>query len=494
MPLRVGRLGLATVQIGSTRKGISEVQLSHTAKSTSAVFDDPNLVGSAGLVPVMRLAARAGLADLADRLLSVPTDKGANPGVKVASLVAGMVAGADSIDDLAVLRHGGMAKLFARIYAPSTLCSFLRMFRFGHVRQLDAVAARFLHELTDLTPVVTTSPGFAFVDVDDTVIGVHGHAKQGAGFGYNQIRGLNALLATLTVADAAPVIVAQRLRKGSCASARGAKRLVADAVTTARRILQPGTPVLVRMDSAFYGRHAVHAALAGGAQVSVTTRMDSRVKATIATIAEDAWTRIEYTDAVFDDTSGQWISRAEVAEIAFTAFAAQPQRDQVPGRLIVRRIPDFQAETHRAAGQDGLFDVWRFHAFFTTTDAALLDTVAADKVHRRHAIIEQVHADLKNSALAHLPSGVFTANAAWLVLAVIAFNLTRAAATLAAPSASELARATTETVRRKLIQIPCRIATSARRMTLHLPQDWPWQGAWTQLNDRVADPPSTVTS
>ena len=260
------------------------------------------------------------------------------------------------------------------------------------------------------------------------------------------------------------MIVAQRLRKGSCASARGAKRLVADAVTTTRRLVQPGTPVLVRMDSAFYGRHAVHAALAGGAQVSVTTRMDSRVKATIATIAEDAWTRIEYTDAVFDDTSGQWISRAEVAEIAFTAFAAQPQRDQVPGRLIVRRIPDFQAETHRAAGQDGLFDVWRFHAFFTTTDAALLDTVAADKVHRRHAIIEQVHADLKNSALAHLPSGVFTANAAWLVLAVIAFNLTRAAATLAAPSASELARATTETVRRKLIQIPCRIATSARRL------------------------------
>ena len=215
------------------------------------------------------------------------------------------------------------------------------------------------------------------------------------------------------------------------------------------------------MDSAFYGRNPVHAALAGGAQVSVTTRMDNRVKAAIASIAEDAWTMIEYTDAVFDETSGQWISRAEVAEIAFTAFAAQPKADQVPGRLIVRRIPDFQADKHRAAGQDGLFDVWRFHAFFTTTDPTLLDTVAADKVHRRHAIIEQVHADLKNSALAHLPSGVFTANAAWLVLAVIAFNLTRAAATLAAPSASDLARATTATVRRKLIQIPCRIATSS---------------------------------
>ena len=104
----------------------------------------------------------------------------------------------------------------------------------------------------------------------------------------------------------------------------------------------------------------------------------------------------------------------------------------MPGRLVVRRIPDFNADTHRAAGQDTLFDVWRFHAFFTTADAAMLDTVTADKTHRGHAIIEQVHADLKNSALAHLPSGVFTANAAWLVLAVIAFNLTRAAGTLAA--------------------------------------------------------------
>ena len=126
---------------------------------------------------------------------------------------------------------------------------------------------------------------------------------------------------------------------------------------------------------------------------------------------------------------------------------------------------------------------------------AVLDTVTADKIHRGHAIIEQVHPDLKISALAHLPSGVFTANAAWLVLAVIAFNLTRAAATLAAPAAaSDLARATTATVRRKLIHIPCRIAASARRLTLHLPQNWPWQTAWTQLNERVADPPGTATS
>ncbi len=143
-------------------------------------------------------------------------------------------------------------------------------------------------------------------------------------------------------------------------------------------------------------------------------------------------------------------------------------------------------QTKRAAGQDTLFDLWRFHAFFTTADPAILDTVAADKTHRHHAVIEQVHADLKNSALAHLPSGVFTANAAWLVLAVIAFNLTRAAGTLAAP---DLARASTATIRRTLITVPARIASSARRITLHLPTSWPWQTPWTALFDRVNDPP-----
>jgi hypothetical protein len=130
--------------------------------------------------------------------------------------------------------------------------------------------------------------------------------------------------------------------------------------------------------------------------------------------------------------------------------------------------------------------VWRFHAFFTTADPAILDTVAADKTHRGHAVIEQVHSDLKNSALAHLPSGVFTANAAWLVLAVIAFNLTRAAASVTEP---DLVKATTATIRRKLITVPARVATSSRRITLHLPKSWPWETAWMALLERVSDPP-----
>jgi hypothetical protein len=443
----------------------------------------------------MALAESAGLRDLADGHLSVPTDKGANAGLKVSSLVAGMVAGADSIDDMALLRQGGMGRVFDRAYAPSTLGSFLRTFAFGHVRQLDAVASRFLAALDGRAPLVgrVGAGEYVLVDVDDTIIEVHGYAKQGAGFGYSGVRGLNALVATVTTADTAPVIVAQRLRKGACGSPRGAHRLVADALSTLRTLIPATAPAkpLVRMDSAFYGTGPVGAAVRAGADVSVTVRLDKRVKAAIAAIdeqAEDAWTPIEYTDAIFDEATGQWISRAEVAEVPFTAFASRKKAQQVAGRLVVRRIPDLNAGKNKASGQDTLFDVWRFHAFFTTVPAEAMDTVTADKTHRGHAIIEQVHADLKNSALAHLPSGVFTANAAWLVCAVMAFNLTRAAATLAG---NELAKATTGTLRRKLIHVAARIASSARRITLHLPAGWPWETAWIRLFTRLCGSPAT---
>jgi hypothetical protein len=450
------------------------MQLSHTTPVAAAKFDDPNLVSCAGLVPMAALARQCGLAVLADEHLSVPTDKGSNAGAKVASLVAGMVAGADSIDDMALLRHGAMGTVFERPYAPSTLGSFLRQFSFGHVRQLDAVASRVLSNLAEHTPVLDGIEGPVLVDIDDTIIEVHGYAKQGSGYGYSGVRGLNGLITTITTDRSAPVIAGQRLRKGSCGSPRGAARMIADTLATVTRLRSPqatGKP-LVRMDSAFYGHPSVSAALRGGADVSVTVRLDSKVKAAIADIGDDAWIPIEYTDAVYDETSGQWVSRAEVAEIEFTAFSSRKASQHVPGRLIVRRIPDLRPAPDRQAT---LFDVWRFHAFFTTTD---LDTVTADKTHRGHAIIEQVHADLKNSALAHLPSGRINANAAWLVLAVIAFNLTRAAATLTGP---KLAKARTATIRRTLINVPARIASSARRLTLHLPRDWPWEQAWNAL-------------
>ncbi len=469
------------------------MQLCHTPRATSAVFDDPNLVSSAGLVPVLALAQSAGLEELAQTHLSVPTDKGANAGLKVTSLVAGMVAGADSIDDMALLRHGGMGRVFAGAYAPSTLGSFLRAFTFGHVRQLDAVASRFLARLAEQAPMVATSNDTCervMVDIDDTIIEVHGYAKQGSGYGYSGVRGLNALLATASTKTSAPVIVAQRLRKGSCGSPRGAKRLVADALKTVRT-LSTSSPMraLVRADSAFYGADVVNAVLRGGADVSVTVRMDPKVKAAIATIGDDAWTTIEYTDAVFDEATSTWVSRAEVAEIEFTAFTSKKKADQVTGRLVVRRIPDLNPSAKN--GQEALFDTWRFHAFFTTTDPAVAGTVAADKTHRGHAIIEQVHADLKHAALAHLPSGRFTANAAWLVLAAMAFNLTRGAATITGPA---LARATTATIRRKLIAVPARVASSARRVTLHLPKGWPWESAWSDLFNRACGPPPAPTT
>ena len=457
------------------------------------MFDDPNLVSSAGLVPVLALADLADLRGLADAHLSVPTDKGAHAGLKVASLVAGMVAGADCIDDMALLRHGGLNKVVNGAYAPSTLGSFLRAFTFGHVRQLDALASRFLTGLAGRAPLLAggdLQSGPILVDVDDTIIEVHGYAKQGAGFGYSGVRGLNALLATVTTTGSAPLVVAQRLRKGSCGSPRGAKRLVADALKTVTKLVgaDSGRKPLLRADSAFYGAAVVGAAIRAGADVSLTVRMNPQVKAAIAAIAEAAWTTIEYPDAVYDEATGGWVSRAQVAETPFTAFTSKKRTEQILGRLVVRRIPDLNPRA--TTGQNPLFDTWRFHAFFTTTDPDVLDTVAADKTHRGHAIIEQVHADLKNSALAHLPSGKFNANAAWLVLAVIAFNLTRAAAAIAGP---DLAKTTTATIRRKLIAVPARIATSARRITMHLPTGWPWETAWTQLFNYGSGPPAAST-
>ena len=483
------------------------MQLSHTRPVASAIFDDPNLVSTAGLAPVMALARQCDLAELADEHLSVPTDKGANAGLKVGSVVAGMVAGADSIADMALLRHGAMKTLFDRPYAPSTVGSFLREFTFGHVRQLDAVASRFLCRLAEHTPIVAgIDTERVLVDIDDSIIEVHGHSKQGSSYGYSGVRGLNSLITTLTTSTTAPVIVGQRLRKGSCGSSRGAARMIADTLTTVGRIRaavaipaatssnrvepQPMPKPLVRADSAFFGYPTIGAAVRGGADVSITTGLNSVIRTAISAIPDDAWTPIEYTHAIFDEQTQRWISVAEVAEIPFTAFASQKKAHHIHGRLIVRRIPDLRPQKDQ--GQRQLFDVWRFHAFFTTTDPAALGTVTADKIHRRHAIIEQVHADLKNSALAHLPSSRFTANAAWLVCAVMAFNLTRAAATLTADP--KLVKATTGTIRRTVISVPARIAYSARKLTLHLPTDWPWTKPWMTLFESMFHRNTPITT
>jgi len=207
------------------------MQLSHDPVAIDAVFDEGNLVSCAGLAPVMALGERAGLSELLAEHLSVSSP---NAPTKITSLLAGMVAGADSIEDMDLLRHGAMDRLFEDVRAPSTLGTFLRAFTFGHVRQLDAVAARLLAALAGQVPLLPGADRVAYVDVDDTVRATHGYLKQGAGFGYSGVNGLNALLGVVSTPTSAPVIAAARLRKGSTNSARGAVRLVTDTLTAAK--------------------------------------------------------------------------------------------------------------------------------------------------------------------------------------------------------------------------------------------------------------------
>ncbi len=402
---------------------------------------------------------------------------GVNAHLKVPGLVAGMVTGADSIDDMGLLRHGAMGALFRGVRAPSTLGTFLRLFTFGHVRQLDAVASRLLIGLAGRAPLLVGADELAYVDVDDTLRQTYGYAKQGAGRGYTGVKGLNALLAIVSTTASAPVIAAARLRKGSTNSARGAARFVTDALITARKA--GATKLLVlRADSAYYGHDVIAAALRRGACFSITARQDKAVRRAIASIGEDAWTTINYTDAIFDQEQQRWISDAEVAEIPYTAFTSKPNAKHVTARLIVRRVTDMNPDD-----QSELFTAYRYHAVFTNSPLPMLK---AEKAHRAHAIVEQVIADLKNGPLAHLPSRHFWANSAWLVCAAMAFNLTRTAGTLAS---TFHARATTGTIRAQLIAVPARLARSARRLTLHLPTAWPWQQAWQQMATAANSPP-----
>ena len=222
------------------------MQVLHAPAAWSAVFDDPNLVSSAGLAPLVALAARAGLAELATSRVRVRGEQGANPGLKVPALVAGMVAGADSISDMDLLRHGGMGRLFSGVRAPSTLGIFLRAFTFGHVRQLDAVASGFLPRLAGQAPILVGAEQMVWVDVDDTVVQTYGYAKQAAARGYSGVKGLNVLVATASTPQAAPVIAATRLRRGNARSSRGAATLVLEALRVTRRCGASGLAMVDR--------------------------------------------------------------------------------------------------------------------------------------------------------------------------------------------------------------------------------------------------------
>nr|WP_202897555.1 IS1380 family transposase [Actinopolymorpha pittospori] len=463
------------------------VKLPYGWSRATPVFDDQNLVSCAGLVPVMALAERAGLSELVDERVAIRTttvrSAAANPAGKLTSIIAGMAAGADCIDDLDVIRSGGMRRLFGGVYAPATLGQFLREFTHGHCMQLASVARAHLVNLVQASGLLPGIETQAFIDIDSLLRPVYGHAKQGASFGHTKIagrqvlrRGLSPLATTISTSQGAPVVAGIRLRAGRAGSGKGAASMVAEAIATTRAAGAAGE-ILMRGDSA-YGNHAVVAAcVKAGARFSVVLTKNPAVTAAIASIPDDAWTPVHYPGAVTDPDTGELISDAEVAETEFTAFTST--KHPVTARLVVRRVRD---RAHDQAGDQELFPVWRHHPFFTNNTEP---TAQADITHRRHAIIETVFADLIDGPLAHLPSGRFAANSAWAICAAITHNLLRAAGTLTSP---RHAAARGATLRRQIVTVPARIAHPQRRTVLHLPEHWPWAEQWNTLWHNVFRP------
>ncbi|MQA79973.1 MAG: IS1380 family transposase [Streptosporangiales bacterium] len=449
------------------------MKLSHGWSHGTPIFDDERLVSCAGLVPVMALAERAGLSELVSDRVAIRATRvksaAVNPAGKLTSVVAGMAAGADCIDDLDVVRSGGMSRLFDQVYAPATVGQFLREFTHGHGLQLASVARAHLVNLVEHSNLLPGLAEQAFIDVDSLLRPVFGHAKQGASYGHTKIagrqvlrKGLSPLATTISTSEGAPVVAGIRLRAGRAGSGKGAASMVREAIGVAR-VAGASGQILVRGDSAYGTNAIVRACIKAGARFSVVLTKNRPVNRAIGTIAETEWTPVHYPGAVVDPDIGELISDAEVAEVEFTAFAST--RHPVTARLVVRRVRD------RAKAAE-LFPVWRYHPFFTNS---VEPTAQADITHRRHAIIETVFADLIDGPLAHLPSGRFAANSAWAICAAITHNLLRAAGTL---TSDQHARARGATLRRQIVTVPARIARPQRRPMLHLPAHWPWADHW----------------
>jgi Transposase DDE domain group 1 len=423
----------------------SHVVLDHV----DVTFDDERLVASAGLLLPATLAERLGIEQLTDELVDLGDRPGAaRPGRKLLTLVHALAAGGDCIDDVEALRAGSTgAVLGHRVMAASTIGTWLRAFTFGHVRQLDRVTGELLGRAwrTGAGP----GDGPLTVDVDSTICEVHGYHKQGAGYGYTRRLGLHPLLASR--ADTGEILHA-RLRKGSANTARGIVRFADELVARLRRASASGE-LTVRMDSGFWSAKLINRLRAHQVRYSITVRQTKTVRAAIAAIDEHAWVEIGYTDD----------GLAQVAET--------PYRDD---RLIVRRVRNL-------GDQQQLFATWRYHAFVTDRPGT---TVELDADHRRHAVCELAIRDLKTGAgLAHLPSGTFTANAAWLLAATLAHNLLRWTASMGLGIRDQ--QTVAKTLRRTLLTLPGRLTRSARRWTLHLPAGWPWAHSFTMALARL---------
>lgn len=408
----------------------------------------------AGLLPAGALAQRLGVAELIDRRLGL-AEHGAASGTKALSVIGSMLVGGDSIEDTALLRSGALGEVFTETRAPSTLGTWLRAFKWHNVRQLDAVSRELLKRLWAAGAGPADPSGPLTVDVDSTIVEVFGGSKQGAAFGYTRTRGYHPQLATLAETGQ---VLGCRLRAGNAHAARGGDTFLAETISRLRGAGASGQ-ITVRADSAFYSKAVLGAAERLGVRFSITVPQDKKIRAAIEAIEEAEWTPIPYW------LSTPEVSGADVAETSYTCFEGKPEARTV--RLVVRR-------TRPTPGsQLALFTTWQYHAFVTDREEELTQVEAE---HRRHAVVEQSIAELKSAGLAHLPSGKFTANAAWLTLAVMAHNLARAVGALAG---GQLARATVTTLQRCLFTIPGRLVHTARRLRLRLPKRWPWAEAFS---------------
>jgi len=418
-------------------------------------FDDERVVLDAGIALVATLAGRLGIEALAGRLVRLRRERpgAANAGRKVMALLFAMVLGADSIDDTDVLRAGRTRRLLGGwLPAPSTLGTFLRAFTFGHVRQLDALLGQALEHAWKAG--AGPGEGRLVVDVDSFVGEVCGRLKQGAAYGYTHLLGYHPILATR--ADTRETLHI-RLRKGSANTQKGIKRFCEELIARVDRAGASGVKLL-RADSGFWNTKVFALLERAGWQYSIGVRMIKTIRAAVEAIDEQDWQRIDYTD------DGE-------AQIAETVYDGR--------RLIVRR-------TRLVGPQAELWPDWRHFAFLTNrTD----DIAVVEAEHRDHAVIEQVIADLKDQALAHLPSGHFYANAAWTVLAAIAHNLLRWTQLLGLPDTTIRAA---RTLRRRLLQVPGRLTRHARGWTLHLPARWPWHGDFQAALARIRALPASA--
>jgi hypothetical protein len=410
--------------------------VNHGIDRVGVTFDEDHLVADAGLVLVATLVGRLGLERLINSVVRLTGRVGgARPGRKVLTIVHAMAAGAGCIDDADRLRAGSTSQVLGhRVMAPSTIGTFLRAFTFGHVRQLEAVVGKALARAWGLGAGPT---GTLIVDVDSTICEVHGYAKQGAAYGYTRVLGYHPLLATR--ADTGEVLHA-RLRKGSANTGRGIIRFIDELLARLQRA-GGGDAVIVRADSGFYRHDLLDRLSANGVGFSVTIAQRAQVRAAIEAIDDRAWQRIDYPDGP-----------AAVAECIYRGR-----------RLIVRRVPGH----HGPQGQ--LFTTWRYHAFVTNLTGTAW---SLDRQHRAHAVVELSIRDLKAGPLAHMPSGSFAANSAWLQCAALAHNLIRWTSALGGLSTDQLVVA--KTFRTRLLAVPGRLVNRSGRPTLRLPTRWPW--------------------